>query len=106
MFVFCPQLSIRPLETLALSKQAMCIAVNPYIPGEAIIVTETGGVYLWSCDHSLQTVHQPNSPNSQELSWYQCVFAANPRCIALADAKEMNLMDFRVGCNKFFMCLV
>ncbi|XP_022791777.1 uncharacterized protein LOC111331015 [Stylophora pistillata] len=92
-------LSIEPLETLALSKQAMCIAVSPYIPGEAITVTETGEVYLWSCGHPLQTVHQPNSPtcNSQELPWYQCVFATNPRCIALADAKGMNLLDFRAG---------
>ena len=75
----------------------MCITVSPYIPGEAIAVTENGGVYLWSCEHSLRTVHQPNHVLSNDLPWYQCVFAANPRCIALADAKGMDLVDFRVS---------
>lgn len=75
----------------------MCIAVSPYIPGEAITVTETGGVYLWSCEHSLRTVHQPNHVKRNNSPWYQCVFAANPRCIAMADAKGMDLLDFRVS---------
>ena len=75
----------------------MCIAVNPYIPGEGITVTETGGVYLWSCDHSLRTIHQANHVDSKDSPWYQCVFAANPRCIAMADAKGVDLLDFRVS---------
>ena len=60
-------------------------------------MTENGGVYLWSCEHSLRTVHQANHVISNDLPWYQCVFAANPRCIALADAKGMDLLDFRVS---------
>lgn len=75
----------------------MCISVSPYIPGEAITVTETGRVYLWSCEHSLRTVHQPSHVKSNDFPWYQCVFAANPRCIAMADAKGMDLLDFRVS---------
>lgn len=87
---------MKPLETVAVSKQAMCIAVSPYIPGEAVTVTEMGGVYLWSSDHSLRTVHQAIYADNQDSPWYQCVFAANPRCIAMADAKGINLLDFRV----------
>lgn len=75
----------------------MCIAVSPYIPGEAITVTETGTVYLWSCDHSMRTVHQGNNVESKDSPWYQCVFAANPRCIAMADSKGMDLLDLRVS---------
>jgi len=75
----------------------MCITISPYIAGEAIAVTENGGVYLWSCEHSLRTVHQPNHVMSNDLPWYQCVYAANPRCIVLADAKRIDLLDFRVS---------
>ena len=96
-FIVSSQISLKPLQTLALTKQAMCIAVSPYIPGEAITVTETGRVYLWSCEHPLRTVHQPNHVMSNDFPWYQCVFAANPRCIAMADAKGMDLLDFRVS---------
>lgn len=96
-FTFSSQISLKSLQTLALTKQAMCISVSPYIPGEAITVTETGRVYLWSCEHSLRTVHQPSHVKSNDFPWYQCVFAANPRCIAMADAKGMDLLDFRVS---------
>lgn len=82
----------------------MCIAVSPYISGEAITVTETGGVYLWSCDHSLRTIHQANNVESQDSPWYQCVYAANPRCIAMADTKGVDLLDFRV--SNFCLILV
>ena len=97
VFIASSQISLKPLQTLALTKQAMCITVSPYIPGEAITVTETGRVYLWSCEHSLRTVHQPIHVMSNDFPWYQCVFAANPRCIAMADAKGMDLLDFRVS---------
>ena len=60
-------------------------------------MTENGGVYLWSCEHSLRTVHQPSHVKSTDSPWYQCVFASNPRCIAMADAKGMDLLDFRVS---------
>lgn len=96
-FIVSSQISLKPLQTLALTKQAMCITVSPYIPGEAITVTENGRVYLWSCEHSLRTVHQPNHVMSNVFPWYQCVFAANPRCVAMADGKEMDLLDFRVS---------
>ena len=76
----------------------MCIAVSPYIPGEGVIVTETGATYLWRCGHALTTMCPANQCDSSDDSpWYQCVFAANPRCIALADARGVDLLDFRVS---------
>lgn len=74
----------------------MCIAVSPYIPGESVIVNEMGQAYIWTCDHALRMVgNQPHG--SQDSPWYQCVFADNPRCIAMADVKGMDLLDFRVS---------
>ena len=76
----------------------MCIAVSPYIPGESVIVTETGGTYLWSCGHSMSKICPGNlCERRHDYPWYQCVFADNPRCIAMADTKGMDLIDFRVS---------
>ena len=86
---------MKPLETVALTKQAMCIAVNPYIPGEGVVVTETGGTYLWRGGQSLTTMCPAEQCDS--AGWYQCVFAANPRCIAMANKKSVDLLDFRVS---------
>ena len=90
---------ITALETTACTQEAMCIAVSPYIPGEGVVVTKTGGAYLWCCGRGLRTICPPrhfDCDNSDILPWYQSVFAANPRCVVMADAKGVDLMDFRV----------
>ena len=97
------------LETVALTKQAMCLAVSPYIPGEAVVVTETGSVHSWRCGQELVTVcsatEQFNANCASE--WYQCVFAGNPQCIALANPKAVHLVDFRVSFIKcIYLCLL
>lgn len=93
-----PQLSFKPLETVAVTKQAMCLAVSPYVPGEGVVVTETGGMYLWRCGQGVTTMRAAvTCDNSNDSPWYQCVFAANPQCIAIANAKALDLLDFRAG---------
>ena len=85
----------------------MCIAVNPYIPGEAMVVTETGGTYLWRCDRGLTTMCPAEQCDSAGYSpWYQCVFAANPRCIAMANGKSVDLLDFRVSFLRMVLTFV
>mgnify|MGYP000040701969 CR=1 FL=1 len=97
------------LETVALSKQAMCLAVSPYVPGEAVVVTETGSVHSWRCGQELVTVcsatEQFNANCASE--WYQCVFAGNPRCIALANPKAVHLVDIRARAmfKRFFFSI-
>lgn len=98
-----PQLSFKPLETVAVTKQAMCLAVSPYVPGEGVVVTETGGMYLWRCGQGVTTMRAAVlCDNSNDSPWYQCVFAANPQCIAIANAKALDLLDFRVSSYPFF----
>ena len=77
----------------------MCLAISPYVPGEGVIVTETGGVYHWRCGQGLAAMCLPAEQfnGNSDLAWYQCVFAANPQCIALANPKAVDLMDFRVS---------
>ena len=47
---------VKLLETVALTKQAMCLAVSPYTPGEGVVVRETGAVHSWRCGQELVTV--------------------------------------------------
>ena len=100
-------MSLKPLETVALSKQAMCLAVSPYVPGEGVVVTESGGVYHWRCSHGLTAMFSPAEQfDGNSDSWYQCVYAANPQCIALANPKSVDLTELRVSFLFFYLCNV
>ena len=87
------------LETVALTKQAVCLTVSPYVPGEGVVVTETGRVHSWRCGRELHTVCSATEQFNIncDSGWYQCVFAGNSQCIALANPKAVLLVDFRVS---------
>ena len=84
---------------MAFTSQALAVTVSPYIPAEAVVAVDTGGVYLWSLGSALQTVRCPHSV-MKDCCWYECVYAGHPRCIILADSSGADLIDFRVR-NKY-----
>ena len=73
---------VKLLETIALTKQAMCLAVSPYIPGEGVVVTETGAVHSRRCGQELVTVSSTTEQFNVNCAseCYQCVFSGNPQC--------------------------
>ena len=70
--------------------------MNPFIPGEVTIAMETGSLYLWSENASLQVVKKCSACVPEDFDWYFCEFGTHPRQILYCNKTNVELLDLRV----------
>ncbi|XP_061409614.1 TATA box-binding protein-associated factor RNA polymerase I subunit C isoform X3 [Lethenteron reissneri] len=93
---------LRPqcVEVVQLEEPATCLTVSPHIPGELLVASESGSVYLWVAQKSsLQCVRREtrNLHFDAESRWRWCHFTAHPRVITYADRTGVDATDARIG---------
>uniref|UniRef100_S4RCL8 Uncharacterized protein n=1 Tax=Petromyzon marinus TaxID=7757 RepID=S4RCL8_PETMA len=90
---------LRPqcVEVVQLEEPATCLTVSPHIPGELLVASESGSVYLWVAQKSLQCVRREtrNLHFDAESRWRWCHFTAHPRVITYADRTGVDATDAR-----------
>jgi hypothetical protein len=90
----------RMMTLLAIFQTDSCVAsltVSPYIVGEGLVVTETGGIYMWSQGELLQVLRQPlETPSlSGPSHFWRCCYGNHPRSVVLAEHTGVSLCDLR-----------
>ena len=88
--------TISVVENLACKIKPCCVTVNPFIPGEVTIAMETGSLYLWSENASLQVVKKCSAFIPKDFDWYFCEFGTHPRQILYCNKTNVELLDLRV----------
>lgn len=70
--------------------------MSPYIPGESLIATDNGSVYLWSLgNRKKKVIRQKEQRFYCRDQWRQAIFSSHPRQIILADCTAVELFDLR-----------
>ncbi|XP_061119353.1 TATA box-binding protein-associated factor, RNA polymerase I, subunit C-like isoform X1 [Conger conger] len=92
-----PQRRVMPLETIRTERVATCICVSPHIPGELLVASENGAVYLWTVGKGLSKIREEeeNLYFNAQSSWRWCDFSAHPKVIQFTDRTGMELTDTR-----------
>ncbi|XP_058847320.1 TATA box-binding protein-associated factor RNA polymerase I subunit C-like [Acipenser ruthenus] len=85
------------LQVIQTEQIATCINVSPHIPGEMLVVSESGAAYLWSLERGLNKIRHEteNLHFNAQSSWRWCDFTAHPRVVTYADRSGVDLTDMR-----------
>ncbi|XP_069138616.1 uncharacterized protein [Argopecten irradians] len=76
--------------------QPTSVCLSKYIPGECLVSTTTGAVYLWSSDQSPSVLIEDRPTRFLcTLPWRRAEFGAHPREVVAADPTVVQLFDVR-----------
>lgn len=91
------ELTMSVVGNLACKTKPSSVAVNPFVPGEAIIAMETGSLCLWSVGEqtSIQVVKQCSACVVEDFDWYLCEFGPHPRQVIRCNNTNVELLDLR-----------
>lgn len=91
-----------PLQVVETENITTCINVSPHIPGELVVCTEGGSMYLWNVELGLDRVRQDtdNLFFNDHSKWRWSDFTAHPRLMTYVDRTGMEMTDVRASGNQ------
>ncbi|XP_021841959.2 uncharacterized protein [Spinacia oleracea] len=78
---------------------------SPHLPGECVILLESGALFLFDMDSCLETrfrgkrisVAWDELGESASSGWFSCEFSWHPRILVVANSKAIYVLDLRFG---------
>ncbi|XP_069061772.1 TATA box-binding protein-associated factor RNA polymerase I subunit C [Pleurodeles waltl] len=91
-----------PLQVVQTENITTSVNVSPHIPGELLICTEGGSMYLWNVELGLDRVRQDteNLYFNDHSKWRWSDFTAHPRIVTYTDRTGLEMSDLRASGNQ------
>ncbi|XP_078530576.1 TATA box-binding protein-associated factor RNA polymerase I subunit C isoform X2 [Lissotriton helveticus] len=88
-----------PLQVVQTENITTCINVSPHIPGELVVCTEGGSMYLWNVELGLDRVRRDtdNLFFNDHSKWRWSDFTAHPRIMTYVDRTGLEMTDVRAS---------